>query len=243
MIARIFFYVLLAASCTACAHMADVKTKPSLTATQESPEINATDDNDTFNPSTLDDYPDLTPEEMGNRFLKLLSSIDSVDELSWDYVHKIMRLPVKGKASHSYDFGMYLPESGWSYIFSYDEAPIDDAPKQEQYKTISFEFNNPDSPGIDTAPICGKNFDAYVTELKKMGFVIGPEMIDMGSHSIHTTEDSKHFIEWNIFRSSVKTGLLGLSGSIVEQRQERSVNEIPKASCLKSIYFSGKIKP
>jgi hypothetical protein len=243
MIARIFFYAFLAAACVACTHTSAVKDKTNSTALQESATMNVTDNNDTFNPSTLDEYPDLTPEEMGNRFLKLLGSIDSVDELSLDYVHKVMQLPTKGTPSHSYDFSMYLPESDWSYIFSYNEALVDDASIQERNKTISFEFNNPDGPNVDMSPVCGKHFDSYVTELKKIGFVIGPEITGMGSDSVHRSKKNESLIEWHIFRLSSKTGLLSLSGSIVEQRQEHSANEISNYSCLKSIYIGGVIKP
>jgi hypothetical protein len=240
-IIRNAFYALIAITCCACTHA--VKNKPSLASKQESPAMNVTDNNDTFNPSTLDEYPDLTPEEMGKRFLKLLSSIDSVDELSFERIREVTQLPLKYvSAGKVYDFSMYLPESDWTYSFTYSETPTGDAATLETSKSINLEFNNPESPEVDTAPICGKHFDAYVTELKKIGFVIGPEMIGMGSDSVHISEKNEHFIEWNIFRLSSKTGLLNLSGSIVEQRQKRSVNEISNYSCLKSIYIGGVIK-
>ena len=42
MIIRVFLYVLLATSCSACTHTAAVKNKPSTAFKQESPAMNAT---------------------------------------------------------------------------------------------------------------------------------------------------------------------------------------------------------
>jgi hypothetical protein len=239
---HLFFYLFLATSFTACAHT-DVKNKPSSTASRESTTMNATDHTDTFNPSTLNEYPDLTPEEMGKRFLKLLNSIDSGDQLSLEHILEVTRLPLKYVTTAKvYDFSMYLPESDWTYSFTYTENNTDDALASQASKSINFEFSNPESPNVDVAPVCGKNFDAYVADLKKIGFVMGPEMIDMDSGSIDRHETNKHFIERHIFRLSSKTGLLSLSGSIVEQRQDGSTNKTPNYSCLKSITVAGVAK-
>ena len=111
MIFRVFLYVLLATSCGACTHTVAVKNKPSSTFKQEPPTMNAT--TNTIAPSkhsSLAEYPEVTPEELGRRFLKLLDSINSVEELSLDYVRNIMQVPLQLTPSRSYDFSIHLPD-------------------------------------------------------------------------------------------------------------------------------------
>lgn len=41
---------------------------------------------------TLADYPDLTPEEMGRRFLKLIDSLKTIDDLTQPYLEQAMKI-------------------------------------------------------------------------------------------------------------------------------------------------------
>jgi hypothetical protein len=235
---RIFFYVLLAASCSACAHVADVKNKPSLTVTQESPVMNTTaNTNETFKPSSLTDYYNVTPEELGKRFLKLLDSINSVDELSLGHVQNIMQVPLKLTPSRSYDFSIHLPDSGWYYRFSYTEDPINyNAPVPQGRKGISLDFENYDNRSADMAPVCGMDFDAYTTALKALGFNISPEYDSvLGQRG--------PLIQWNLNRSSAKTSLAGLSGNMLHQSQAPEPENKFNHACLKSIGVGGVTKP
>ncbi|MGO4262738.1 hypothetical protein AB4Y92_19340, partial [Lysobacter sp. TAB13] len=43
-------------------------------------------------PHTLEEFPELTPEEVGRRFLKLIDGLKSFDELSVERLQEVMRL-------------------------------------------------------------------------------------------------------------------------------------------------------
>jgi hypothetical protein len=237
MIARIFFYVLLAASCTACAHMAEVKTKPSLTATQESPVMNTTTSTATlFKHSSLTDYPDVTPEELGKRYLKLLDSIHSVDELSLDYVKAAMKVPLQYTPAKQYTFSIYLPDSGWYYSFSYYEEPIHyDAPVPQGRKGISLRFDNPENHNADMAPVCGMDFDAYTTALKNIGYSVAPQYDTiLGQRG--------RLLGWIVGRGPSPSGAI-ITGIMEHQSQASEPENKFNHACLKFMGVSGVTKP
>ena len=47
---------------------------------------------DTFRPHTLAEYPELTPEEMGRLFLKLIDSLKSSNDLTLERLQAVMQL-------------------------------------------------------------------------------------------------------------------------------------------------------
>jgi hypothetical protein len=118
-----------------------------------------------YRPHTLDEYPDLTPEEMGRRMLKLIDSLTSFDELSLERVREVMRLPLYEMPSGtSHAFGMHLPASDWYYVFShYDHRELAES------KNISYKFLGK-SETADMGPVCAIDYGAYVTALETMGF-------------------------------------------------------------------------
>jgi hypothetical protein len=118
-----------------------------------------------YRPHTLDEHPDLTPEEMGRRMLKLIDSLTSFDELSLERVQEVMRLPLYDiPDATSHGFGMYLPTSGWYYVLSYY-----DHPQLSESKNVSYRFHNK-TEVVDMGPVCAMDYGAYVTALKSMGF-------------------------------------------------------------------------
>lgn len=237
MITRIFFYVFFAASCAGCTHASAVKNKPSSITLQESATmITTTNNSNTFKPSTLAEYPDVTPEELSKRFLKLLDSINSVDELSLDYVRNIMQVPLKLTPSKSYDFSIHLLDSGWHYRFSYNEDPINyDAPVPQGRKGISMDFENYDNRNADMAPVCGMDFTAYTTALKNIGFSVAPQYDTiLGQRG--------RLLGWVIGRGPSASGST-ITGVMVHQSQAREPEGKFDHACIKSIGVGGVTKP
>jgi len=130
----------------------------------------STSDKPNFRNHTLAENPDLTPEEMGRRFLKLIDSIHSFNDLTLDHVQKIMRQSMYRTTASSHGFGMHLPESGWYYGFDYY-----DNPKSPDLKNVSYRVDN-DTESADMGPVCGMDFDAYEAALKAMGFKERPDL-------------------------------------------------------------------
>lgn len=129
-----------------------------------------------YYPHTLDEFPELTPEEMGRRFLKLIDSLKTSNDLTLGRLQEVMRLQLTPTpATRGGFFMMHLPESGWYYGVSYYDDP------SRHRKHASYDFINNAHDQVrnqvhvrgfpDMAPVCGMDFNAYVTELKKMGFV------------------------------------------------------------------------
>ena len=154
--------LILGIATTACAHTSS-GTPPS--PSKEPAPMSATD---TFRPYTLAEYPELTPEEMGRRFLKLIDDLKSFDELSLERLQEVMRLRlIPLPESHGGSFTMHLPESSWYYGLSYYNNP-----QLSENKNATYHFiNDKDRQGAEMTPVCGMDFNAYVSELKQFGFV------------------------------------------------------------------------
>lgn len=122
---------------------------------------------DAYRPHTLDEFPGLTPEEIGRRFLKLIDSLKSFNDLSLERIHDKAQLHMQIQTvlpdSEFYSFEMHLPESGWHYRVDYYNDTVGDL------DSLGYIFKN-ESEHADVTPVCGMDFNAYVTRLKGMGF-------------------------------------------------------------------------
>ncbi len=120
---------------------------------------------DTYQPHTLDDYPELTPEEIGRRVLNLIDSLKSFDELSLGRITEVMNLAMTPLPSKNhYFFTMHVPESDWYYGITYH-----DDVQYPRYKNLEYRFTNKDDRA-DMGPVCGLEFSTYIAALKNMGF-------------------------------------------------------------------------
>ena len=133
---------------------------------------------ETYRPPTLADHPDLTPEEMGRRFLKLIDSLKTIDDLSQPHLEEVMKIALRPSPEGTGGgLNIHLPESGWYYgVFYYDN------PRMAVNKSAGYElFNrsptqNQIDRSADMGPVCGMDFDAYTAELLRMGFVHREDM-------------------------------------------------------------------
>ncbi|ALN94085.1 hypothetical protein [Lysobacter gummosus] len=168
-IVRVLSLALAGLMLVACAHPSVPKTP--VPASKEVATVNTASPTP-YRPSTLTEHPELTPEEIGRRFLALIDSLKSFDELSGERVQKVMRLPLTRPPSEKDEgfFSILLPESNWRYVFSYT---INE--KHRSLRNAVFEFNNENEQTGDRAledmePVCGLDFNAYEAALIGMGF-------------------------------------------------------------------------
>lgn len=153
---KLTFSILAALTLGACAHVPPTPLKTTAPTTLSA---------GPYRPHSLDEYPELTPDEIGRRMLRLIDSLTSFDELSLERIREVTRLPLYDvPETTSYGFGMHLPASGWRYIFAYYNNP-----KSPDSKNISYDFINKDE-AAEMTPVCTMDYDAYVTTLKGMGF-------------------------------------------------------------------------
>ncbi|WP_057971617.1 hypothetical protein [Lysobacter antibioticus] len=171
---------------------------------------------DTFKPSLASDYPEITSEEMGRRFLKLVDGLKTVDALAPGYVAAQTGLPLKYvSAGKVHSFTLHEPKSGWYYGLNYYQSPA------AGWKTASVEFNNPANPGADMAPVCGLDFDGYAAVLKGMGFVMTP------TYDMHG-----NVVEYHFYRGE-------LDVSVGYREQARSTQAEETHYCVESISVRG----
>ncbi|MBN7137636.1 hypothetical protein A7A76_23335 [Lysobacter enzymogenes] len=171
---------------------------------------------ETFKPSSASDYPDITPKEIGQRFLKLVDGLRSIDELSPERVAEATRLPMRyAPAGKLHSFTIHEPKTGWYYALDYYKSP------GLGWKTASLEFRNPGTPDADMAPVCGMDFEAYAAVLKSMGFTMAD-----------TRDEFGRIVEYRFYRGAIRI-------SVLPRYEAQSSEEKLGHPCVESISVHG----
>jgi hypothetical protein len=159
----------LALSVSACAH-----TPHALPAKE--PAMNTPD-------ATTATNPTLTAEDVGKRFLKLIGTLRSPDDLDEALVKQIMGLTLKPSAMGSL---INQPLTGdWVYVlYLVPESP-------GRKKGVILEFINKADRGADMSPVCGLNFEGYHNALKEMGYQEQMQYDEIGrlTHIVYRKDD------------------------------------------------------
>ena len=114
-----------------------------------------------------DEVPDMSPAEMGRRFLHLVDSLQRYDQLTFEHVQQVMRLKLEGqRGKPGPQFNVRMPESGWHYAIGFSET--EGAPDQTMAE-LDF-LHREDASRVDMAPVCALDFEAYHQALLAMGF-------------------------------------------------------------------------
>lgn len=107
--------------------------------------------------------PTLTAEEVGKRYLTLLESIASREDLTVDHVQGAMGLTLKDSPN-----GRFLTQSlggGWVYVITLrPETPPGNS------ISLDLEFIDQSDRFADMSAICGLSFEDYHKALKAMGY-------------------------------------------------------------------------
>lgn len=211
-----------------------------------------------YSPHTQDEYPELTPEEMGGRFLKLIDSLKTSNDLTLEHMQEVMRLRLTpSPETHGGFFTIHLPESGWYYGVSYYDDPA------MYRKNASYDFINNAHDQVrdqvhvkgfpDMTPVCGMDFNAYATELKKMGFVEREDLAQYDSPmppAIYDPKTGKEtgFEERRFFRLPGYFFSRGNISVLIRERSEAVLSERPETDppddklnhvCVESISVGG----
>ena len=123
-----------------------------------------------YRPHTLEEFPQFTPQEMGQRVLALIDSIKSPDQLSLEHIREVTGFPMERVSPPGirYSFTIHLPDSGWYYGLVYDED------ERTKARLAWFDFSNEaDDKDIyhlpNMTPVC-LDFNNYVAALEQMRF-------------------------------------------------------------------------
>lgn len=173
-IAAMMLVALNALALTACAHGADAQEVP--VTQQERPDAAASE---AYTPTTPAEHPELTPEEVGNRVLRLLDGLESVDALAVEPVKAKTGLPLKyaprGKA---YAFTVEMPDSPWYYSVSLRQS------RTGNYVLLDYTYTGDVAPAGE--PLCGLQFDAVERKLKGDGYLMRIDIDGLGRPLAYT---------------------------------------------------------
>ena len=171
---------------------------------------------ESYKPQLASDYPEITPEEMGRRFLKLVDGLKTIDDLTVERIIDQAKLPMKyAPLGMVYSFTIPEPMSGWYYGLDFYQDP------GSGRKTARVEFANPRDSEADKGPVCGMDFDGYVSALKRMGFRMSPSYDSHGN-----------LLEYHFYRGKINVMLL-------HGEQAREPEEKRRHFCVESISVHG----
>lgn len=127
-----------------------------------------------------DEFPEMTPDEMGRRFLRFIDSLGSYEQLTLEQLERVMQLKLESVDGEiGGQFSIRMPESGWHYMVIYAEEAY---PPHPNVRVSRLRFAHRDAIRADMEPVCGTDFDTYSLSLEKIGFVYRKdlELYDIG---------------------------------------------------------------
>lgn len=128
---------------------------------------------DTYRISALSEHPDLTPEEVGRRILRLLDRLGSMDELTTEQVVLRTGLPLKyAPKGKVYAFTIQMPDSPWYYGVTYRD--------EREAKMIELEYSYPEDSTLKGTPLCAMTVDDLAKKFKKDGFSLWIDVDELG---------------------------------------------------------------
>ncbi|MCC8537052.1 hypothetical protein LN474_08645 [Xanthomonas codiaei] len=112
----------------------------------------------------------LSAQEISNRFLKLIESLDSRDDLSPERIREAMGIPLKAPEQGKLSVGYWSVDlaDGWRYAFTYTPESA------SLLKGVDLTFQNSVDDFADMSSICALDFGYYDRKLKAMGFMASP---------------------------------------------------------------------
>lgn len=128
---------------------------------------------DTYRISALSEHPDLTPEEVGRRMLRLLDGLVSMDELTTEQVVFRTGFPLKyAPKGKVYAFTIQMPDSPWYYAVTYRD--------EREMKSVELEYTYEGDTMPKGAPLCAMTVDDLAKRFKKDGFSLWIDVDELG---------------------------------------------------------------
>lgn len=108
----------------------------------------------------------MTPGELGHRFLAMIKSVDKFDDLSAEYLQRLMEVPfTKDEAKNSGFYVLKSQKDNWEYNLTYKFNE-----KFPRYSNVNLEIAATGSKSEATPPPCDLILKDYDDSLKKQGF-------------------------------------------------------------------------
>ena len=112
----------------------------------------------------------ITPELLGQRFLRMIESTDNFDQLTATSIRNAVGTPFDSDANDESGFyTLMMPGGDWQYSVTYN---LDDS--RPQYSNVAIELIRSKETPDTNAPPCGLDLNTYRTSLGAMGFNAEP---------------------------------------------------------------------
>lgn len=115
--------------------------------------------------------PTFTAEEISRRILKLITSINKIEQISPKNLEKIIggKIIFDEENRNRYGYAGKITDSDWFYqIFSLTEL------NGETSRRLEFSFEKQDDKEDDLAPVCNFTYENFKKELVATGFSVKP---------------------------------------------------------------------
>lgn len=184
---------MLTLATAACAHSPPA---PASTTAQEAEAMDAPE-------SRPADKLTYSPEEIGQRFLKLIGSLESREDLTLERVNEVMgaRMVLDPEAMRA-GLGSDDLGGGWNYVLTFNPRSA------ASLNGVGLFFVNEDK-SADIAPVCELDFYAYHDALVAMGFMDEPVYGEIGE-----------LRAWQYTKFKKSDGTVDMTISVIPQNPE-----------------------
>ncbi len=153
----------------------------------------------------------ITAEDIGQRVLKLIDSLQSAEDLAPAHIEKTIGIKVEynDEDRNIYGFGGKLTDA-WSYSL------VSTPDKQgEKPTSLQFSFDDTSHQQADPTPICTLKFEDYSQALTASGFVVRPMRPYPGSDGWYFTRGNIGVMAYTDKKSDSQTTPACLSKLII----------------------------
>ncbi len=118
----------------------------------------------------IDRSTQITPGELGHRFLKIIESTDNFDQLTATSIRNAVGTRFDSAADDTSGFyTLMMPSGDWQYSVTYN---LDDS--RPQYSNVAIELIRSKETSEINGPPCGLDLSTYQSSLSAMGFKAEP---------------------------------------------------------------------
>lgn len=187
------------------------------------------------------EFPDMTPEEMGRRFLRFIDSLKQYDQLTLEQFERVMQLKLEGsEGSRHKQFNIRMPESGWHYAVGYSET---EHPQYGKSKSVGLNFMHAGGDKAKMGPVCGRDFDTFTLALEAMDFEYRKDLEQYDSHYLPFTNEQLE-TEYRLTRGRRVPGYDFSRGDVgvrISARAEAYEPELRRRTCVTGIYVGQSV--
>lgn len=135
--------------------------------------------------------PHLSVEEVGKRFLRLLDSIHTRDDITKERIERVMGVPLSLATDGASYYIVQKINEDWIFSFNFYLDGV------VTKKGVELNFVNRHSRFADMKSVCPLNFDYYHNALKEMGF-----------NAVDIYGEINQLVSWRYYRNDIAVSIV-----------------------------------